>query len=126
MLRGLFPRLFGQFREGAFIIGQFTVSNSGATLTPTANSYVGLTATGDTGAYTVTLAGGARKLTVVGQPHVTADSEANRRDVDVVSVTASTGAVVLQTVNPGTEAVAPAVADLVDTSILTIHLYADK
>lgn len=127
MLRNLFPRLFGMYREGGLIVGKFTVSNSGATLTPVAgDSFPGLTAAGDTGVYTVTLAGGARKITVVGQPHATAGTEANAREVYVTSVAASTGAVVLQVVNPATEAVAPAIADLVDGSILTITLYVDK
>ncbi len=127
MLRFVFPRLFGSYKEGALIVGKFTVSNSGATLTPVeGDCHPQLTCTGDTGVYTLVLDDGCRKLTVVGQPHVTAGTEGNIRNVHVTSIVASTGTVVLQATNPGTEAAAPAIADLVDTSILTVCLYADK
>lgn len=127
MLRFLSQRLHGQYKEGGLIVGKFLVSNSGATLTPVDDdSYQLLTASGDTGVYTVTLSGGAKKITVVGKPYQTAGSEANRRVVDVTSVTAGTGAIVLQVVNPATEAVAPAIADLVDGETLVVCLYVDK
>ena len=132
MLRGLFPRLFSQFREGGLIVGQFLVSNSGATLTPTANCYSGLTAAGDTGQYVVTLAGGARKIVVVGQPHVTLfdeDDPTDARDAYVNgedAISAAAGTIPVTVITKGTEAVAPAVADLPDTSILTIVLLVDK
>lgn len=127
MLRYLFPRLMGQYKEGGLIVGKFTVSNSGATLTPVAGDcHQLLTASGDTGVYTLTLAGGARRITVVGKPYQTAGSEANRRVVDVTSVTAGSGAIVLQVVDPATEAVAPAIADLVDGETLVVCLYVDR
>lgn len=132
MLRGLFPRLFGQFREGGFIVGQFLVSNSGATLTPTSNCYVGLTAAGDTGQYVVTLAGGARKIVVVGQPHATLIDEDDDTDGRIVwvngedAINPGAGTIPLTVMTNGTEAAAPDVADLPDGSILTICLYVDK
>lgn len=134
MLRGLFPRLFGQYREGGLIVGKFTVSNSGATLTPVSGDcYPKLTmATGTgTGQYVVTLAGGARKLTVVGQPHVsTIDEDDGVTDARLLfvnqedgGVDAANGKVYLSAMNL---AATQDEAALVDTSIVTIVLYADK
>lgn len=129
MLRGLFPRLFGQFREGGLIVGQFLVSNSGATLTPTANCYTGLTAAGDSGQYVVTLAGGARKIVVVGL-HTTLidedDSVTDGRVVqvngeDAINATAGTIPIAVATMAATVDE-----ADLPDGSILTITLYVDK
>lgn len=129
MIRGLFPRLFGNFREGGFMVGQFEASNSGATLTPTDNCFAGLTASGDAGQYVVTLAGGARKLTVVGQPHVSLVDEDDPTDAVNVyvneedGINASAGTIPLTVISiEGTQAV----ADIPDGAVLTIHLYADK
>lgn len=136
MLRGLFPRLFGQFKEGGFIVGQFLVSNSGATLTPTANCYRGLTAAGDTGQYVVTLDDGAKKIVVVGQPHCTLIDEDDPTDARNVfvngedAIDAGAGTIPLTVTTLGTDTAgttgSPAVADLPDGSILTICLYVDK
>ena len=132
MMKGLFPRLFGQYREGGIVVGKFTVSNSGATLTPVSGeSYVGLSASGDTGQYVVTLSGGARKLTVVGV-HVSLMDEDDPTDARLVfvneedGINAGAGTIPLTVITNGTEAVAPAVADLPDGSVLTITLYTDK
>lgn len=129
MLRGLFPRLFSQFREGGLIVGQFLVSNSGATLTPTANCYSGLTAAGDSGLYVVTLAGGARKIVVVAAHASLIDEDDNVTDGRVVSVNgedainASAGTIPLSVANmAGTVDE----ADLPDGSILTVTLLVDK
>ncbi len=129
MLRGLFPRLFSQFREGGLIVGQFLVSNSGATLTPTANCYSGLTATGDSGLYVVTLAGGARQIVVVAAHASLIDEDDNVTDGRVVSVNgedaivASTGTIPLSVANmAGTVDE----ADLPDGSILTVTLLVNK
>ncbi len=130
MLRGLFPRFFSQFREGGFLCGQFLVSNSGATLTPTANCHPLLTAAGDSGQYVVTLEGGARKITVVGQPHATLADEDDPTDARQVfvngedAIDASAGTIPLTVLD--VETASPIVADLFDTSILTIHLFVDK
>ena len=132
MLRGLFPRLFSHFREGGLIVGQFTVSNSGATLTPTANCYSGLTMAAGTGTgqYVLTLAGGARRLVVVAAHCSTFDEDDNVTDGRFITVNqedggvvASSGLVYLTSVNmAGTvdEAALP------DTAIVTITLIADK
>lgn len=129
MLRGLFPRLFSQFREGGLIVGQFLVSNSGATLTPTANCYSGLTATGDSGLYVVTLAGGARQIVVVAAHASLIDEDDNVTDGRVVSVNgedaidASAGTIPLSVANmAGTVDE----ADLPDGSILTVTLLVNK
>lgn len=132
MFRGLFPRLFGQFREGGLMSGQFLVSNSGATLTPTANCHPALTCAGDTGQYVVTLAGGARNIIVVGQPHATLideDDDTDARNVFVNgedAINATLGTIPLSVYTLGTEATAPDVADLPDGSILTITLNVNK
>lgn len=129
MLRGLFPRLFSHFHEGGLIVGQFLVSNSGATLTPTANCYQGLTATGDTGLYVVTLAGGARKIVVIAAHATLIDEDDNVTDGRIVSVngedaiSASAGTIPLSVANmAGTVDE----ADLPDGSILTVTLLVDK
>jgi hypothetical protein len=132
MLRFLFPRLMGMYKEGGLIVGKFLVSNSGATLTPVAgDSYQDLSASGDTGQYVVTLRGGARKLTVVAV-HATLmdlDDPTDVRQVYVdeeTGIDAAAGTIPLTVVTNGTEAVAPAVADLPDGSVLTITLYVDR
>lgn len=129
MLRGLFPRLFSQFREGGLIVGQFLVSNSGATLTPTARCYTGLTAAGDSGQYVVTLAGGARSIVVVSAHASVIDEDDNVTDGRIVSVneedgiSASAGTIPLSVANmAGTVDE----ADLPDGSVLTITLLVDK
>lgn len=130
MLRGLFPRLFGQFKEGGFIVGQFLVSNSGATLTPTANCYRGLTAAGSAGQYVVTLDDGAKKIVVVGQPHATLPDEDDPTDARLVfvngedAIDAGAGTIALTSLD--VETASPVVTALFDTSILTICLYVDK
>lgn len=129
MLRGLFPRLFSQFREGGLIVGQFLVSNSGATLTPTANCYSGLTATGDSGLYIVTLAGGARNIVVVAAHATLIDEDDNVTDGRVVSVNgedaidASAGTIPLSVASM---AATVDEADLPDGSILTVTLLVNK
>jgi hypothetical protein len=128
MLRGLFPRFFSQFREGGFIVGQFLVSNSGATLTPTANCYVGLTCTGASGAYVLALAGGARQIVVAGA-HASmpdADDQTEARYVhvnDEIGINAGAGTVPLATMKmDGTENEAA----LIDGSVLTVCLVVNK
>lgn len=55
MLRGLFPRLFSQFREGGIIRGRFTFADSGDTWSASSDTYTGFTAT-DAGTGLVTIA----------------------------------------------------------------------
>lgn len=129
MLRGLFPRLFSQFREGGLIVGQFLVSNSGATLTPTANCYSGLTAAGDSGQYVVTLAGGARKIVVVGL-HVSLDDKDDPTDARLAfvntedEINASAGTIPITVLD--VETASPVVADAFDGCVITITLLVDK
>lgn len=110
--------------------GQFLVSNSGATLTPTANCHPALTAAGSAGQYVVTLAGGARNIIVVGQPHATLadkDDPTDARHVwvngeDAINATAGTIPLTVLDV----ETASPVVAALFDGSILTITLNVNK
>jgi hypothetical protein len=129
MLRGLFPRLFSQFREGGLIVGQFLVSNSGATLTPTANCYQGLTAAGDTGQYIVTLAGGARQIVVVGL-HVSLDDEDDPTDARLAFVNdedgINAGAGTIPITVTDLETASPVIGDLFDGCVLTITLLVNK
>lgn len=130
MLKGLFPRLFGQYREGGLIVGKFTVSNSGATLTPVSGDcYPGLTAAGDSGQYVVTLAGGARKITVVNAYQTLADEDdpTDARLVFVNSedgINAGAGTIPLTVLD--VETASPVVSDLFDTAVLVVVLYVDR
>lgn len=129
MIRGVFPRLFGQFREGAIIVGQFLVSNSGATLTPTANCFPGLTAAGDTGQYVVTLAGGARSIVVIAC-HASLDDEDDPTDARLVfvndedGINAGSGTIPLTVTD--LETASPVISDLFDGCVLTVTLYVNK
>jgi hypothetical protein len=132
MLKHVFPKLFGQYKQGSLIVGKFLVSNSGATLTPVAgDSHPLLTAAGDTGQYIVTLRDGAQRITVV-SVHADLMDEDDPTDARLVfvngedDINAGNGTIPLTVITNGTEAVAPAVADLPDTSILTIVLYVDR
>lgn len=128
MLRYLFPRLFGQYKEGGLLVGKFLVSNSGATLTPVAgDSHQLLTASGDTGQYVVTLDGGAKKITVVGV-HATLmdlDDPTDAKEVYVdeeTGIDVAAGTIPLTVIGIETQTI----DDLPDGSVLTITLYADK
>ena len=131
MLRGLFPRLFGQYREGGLIVGKFLVSNSGATLTPVdGESYVGLTAAGSLGQYVVTLRDGARNITVVGQPYATLPDEDDPTDArhvfvnDEDGINEGSGTIPLTVMD--VETASPVVSALVDGSVLVVILYVNK
>jgi hypothetical protein len=132
MLSGLFPRFFGQYREGGFVVGKFTVSNSGATLTPVSgDSHPKLTAAGDTGQYVVTLAGGARKITLVNayQTLIDEDDDTDARTVHLNQedgINVGNGTIPLTVMSVPTTAADAAPADLVDTSVLVVILYVDK
>src|SRR5688572_30665384 len=135
MLRFLFPRLFGQYREGGLIVGKFLVSNSGATLTPVTDPSPGnheshplLSAAGDSGQYVVTLLGGAKQITVVGV-HASLMDLDDPNDARVVLLDEETGIDLTAGTIPITAislAATPAVADLPDGSVLTITLYVSK
>lgn len=140
MLRFLFPRLMGMYKEGGLIVGKFLVSNSGATLTPVAGDcHQDLSAAGDSGQYVVTLRGGARKITVV-SCKATLPDEDDPTDARHVFVNGEDGidegagtiplvAVNVETtINTATDQseTFPVIADLVDGSVLEVVLYVDK
>jgi hypothetical protein len=129
MLRGLFPRLFGQFKEGGLVVCQFTASNTGATFTATANSYPGAAMTGSAGQYVLTLGQTVKKLVVVGA-HVSCPDEDDLDDFHFLVVNqedggavASTGTVYLTAVDADAT---PAITAVEDTSIVTVTLYVDR
>lgn len=77
MLKNLFPRLFGQFREGGIIHAKFVVTNSGTpsyalkSASGTANyQSLSLVRNGATGKTTLTLASGCRNMSVLDAKHI--------------------------------------------------------
>ena len=126
MIRGLFPRLFGQFREGGILIGQFTFT--GSAWTPTALSHVLLScADRSAGLATLTLRGGARKLVVMAahlaniDPTDVTDARFVQADLPTLSTNAT---IALRLI--GLEDPADDIADPIANSVLTVVLYADK
>lgn len=77
MIRGLFPRLFGSFREGGIVHAKFIFTAVGTTPTillktpagnivqPTLQGGLTLARGAGVGLYTLTLLGGARQMTLV-------------------------------------------------------------
>ena len=77
MLRNLFPRLFGNFKEGALVHSKFVVGgNGGTTATFTlkssaaSNSYPLTLVRSGVGLLTLTLPGGARNIALANIEHV--------------------------------------------------------
>lgn len=126
------PRFFTQYREAGFIVGKFTVSNSGATFTPVTSAYAGspeshpsLSCAGDTGQYVLTLSGGARQLTVVSLHCSNVDlddpSEAFMLVVDEeTGIDVTAGTIPFTAIGLGAT---PTIADISDGSIVTACLY---
>ncbi len=120
------------YREGGLVVGKFLVSNSGATLTPVTtpgDTHPKLTAAGSAGQYVVTLAGGARKITVVNayQTLMDEDDPTDARQVYVNQedgINAGAGTIPLTVLD--VETASPIVAALVDTATLVVVLYVDK
>ena len=129
MLRGLFPRLFGQYREGGIVVGKWTISGSGLVATAVAGeTHKLLSAAPASGTFTVTLSGGARKITVLAA-HASmpdADDQTEARYLSVneeTGVSESAGTVPFAVMKmDGTENEAL----LVDDSVVTVALYVDK
>ena len=128
MLRGLFPRLFGQFREGGIITGRFTFTDSGDTWAASTDSYRGFTAT-DAGTGLVTIAfPKCRKMRVL-SALLSAPTVATVTDVRIIQFPpitdtlagSGTMGIALYSMD-GTEAL----EDPVDQSVLELVLYCDK
>ena len=129
MLRGLFPRLFGQYREGGVVVGKWTISSSGTVATAIADeTHKLLSATAANGTFVVTLSGGARKITVLAA-HASMPDRDDQTEYRALSVDDETGI----TESSGTVPFAVMKMDgteneslLVDTSVVTVALYVDK
>lgn len=146
MLKYLKPRFFSQFKEGGLIVGRFTVSNSGGTLTPVTDSVPGspdshplLSVTGSMGQYVVTLLGGARQITLVNAYQTLPDKDdpTDARHVFLNSedgINAGNGTIPLTSVAVETtidtssdqSETFPVISALVDTSELVVCLYVSK
>lgn len=143
MIRGVFPRLFGSFKEGAFVSQKFifTTAGAGAVIAyrnkvAGASANVAQAATAaqaqqgqlhlartNVGLYTLTLVGGARDI-VCAEAKVLNKTAvvANNRRVEVNNQVESTGAISLQIVDN-----AGAAADLVtNNDELHVIVYCDK
>lgn len=77
MIKGVFPRLFGNFREGALVHAKFVVTNSGTPVFALKNtqgnanySGIALAYDGTAGFAKITLAGGARNLCAIQIEHL--------------------------------------------------------
>lgn len=137
MIRGVFPRLFGNFREGALLRSVFVTSGTTTTVTfalkaaalgglQGAPSYQLTLARTGVGLYTLTLPGGARNLALV-SIHV-APAAVGRRGLRFEPVGApfivdGAGTIALQSV----DATGGAIADTITaTDEIHVLLYADK
>src|SRR5690606_25278717 len=114
MLKGLFPRLFGQYKEGGLVVGKWTIGASGAPTKVDAETHNNLSLARDnTGTYTLTLAGGAVKmhvldLRVVNPADATDVTDFYRAELDA---DISNGAVSFVTITgDGTEAINDAIS----------------
>lgn len=136
MISKVFPRLFGTFREGAIVHQKFIFTTAGASpvilhrnergnsVQPTVAQpgQVTLARTG-VGLYTLTVAGGARQLTLANARVLNKTATVgNNRRIEVNTQTESTGALALQIVDN-----AGAAADLVTANDeLHVIIYVDK
>ena len=129
MLRGLFPRLFGQYREGGLIVGKWTISGSGLVATSVdGETHNLLSATAADGTFVATLSGGARRITVLAA-HASmpdADDQTEYRALAVneeVGISESAGTIPFAVMKmDGTEDEEL----LVDGSVVTVALYVDR
>lgn len=128
MLRGLFPRLFSQFREAGIIRGRFTFADSGDTWSASDDTYVGFTAT-DAGTGLVTIAFPACRNLLVLSATLAAPTVGTVTDVRIIQfppltatlAKAGTMGIALYSMD-GTEAL----EDPVDGSVLEMVLLCDK
>lgn len=101
MIRGLFPRVFSNFREAGIVHAKFVVSAGPVYTLKSAVSktnFQGITAVaGTTGLITVTLTGGARSIAVLAAMHKSQDAlAATVFNVSVYSIVEATGVVLLK------------------------------
>lgn len=132
MLRGLFPRLFGQFREGGMIHAKFVTSGTTTTVTFAAkssrarSSYPGMTLvrTG-VGLYSLTVVGGAKEIAIA--EIIVVPAAAGRRGLRfepvAPGVTESTGVITLQGIDYTVGALADSITAGDEVHVL---LYVDK
>jgi len=107
MIKGVFPRLFGNFREGAILHSKFVTSGTTTTVTfalksTTAGANYNLTlARTGVGLYSLTLTGGARNLALVGVVVGVAAGRRGLRFEPAVAafITESTGVITLQSID---------------------------
>lgn len=136
MIKGVFPRLFGNFREGALLHAKFVVGgNGGTTATFTLKSaqgnanYGGITLTrSGVGLLSLVLTGGCRNLSLIKAEHVVvagADASASyqwlRPRPAFVESTGTIGLRVLTNAGVAGGEMAFAAGDEVH-----VHLYIDK
>jgi len=114
ILKNVFPRLFGQFREGSFIRARFVVSAGPVYTRKTSvgtQDYSSLTMVdAGTGLVTLTLAGGARQAALVTAKHISQDATVTTaRKVELYAYNEAAGTFSLKFINTAaTEAVAAA------------------
>lgn len=132
MLRGLFPRLFGQFREGGFIHTKFVTSGTTTTVTFATKftraraAYPGMTlARTGVGLYSLTLPGGCKEMAIA--EIIVVPAAAGRRGLRfepvAPGITESTGVVTLQALDYTVGALSDAITAGDEVHVL---LYVDK
>jgi len=129
MLKGLFPRLFGNFREGGIVHAKFTQtagpvytlnSNQGS-----ANYLLTLVNTG-TGLYTLTVPGGFRNVAVLACLHVNIaapGTPASYLKFYPLIITPGVGTITLTSLNSAATEIA---ANPANTDQVHVSLYVDK
>lgn len=127
MLRGLFPRLFGQFREGGIIRGRFTFEDDDDSWSASSDSYVGFTAAdAGTGLVTITFPKCRNMSVLHAEIHnPTPGTAANHRVVELSPITttiAQAGSMSIALHDLDTAAA----TDPVDGAVLEMVLYCDK
>lgn len=128
MLQGLFPRLFGQFKEGGIIRARFVVSagpvyTRKSTVATQDNTKLTMVDAG-TGLVTLTLAGGAKQTSLVQARHVSQDAlVGTARKVELYAYNDTAGTYSLKLINTAaTEAVAAAA----NGDEIHVTLYVDR
>lgn len=137
MLKNLFPRLFGQFREGGIIHAKFVVTNAG-TPSYALKSAVGtqnfqglsLVRNGATGKITLVLAGGARAMAVLDAKHINISAPTDFTKQLLIGWTAafveSTGTVQATLFQSGIAGASGAAGDPVTGDEIHFSLYVDR
>lgn len=135
MIKGAFPRLFGNFKEGAILQAKFVVTNAGTPVyafksSTTNANYTGLAMVydGTAGFVKLTLSGGARDITVVSILHLNIAAPTNPvkklEPMPYVAIDATGGVIKFKFVD-GTTA-GEAFADPASTDEVHVILYVNK